>query len=137
MIELVATPVLGKQMSAGNFKVSKYEGDVSANIYSCRIQEETEQLDIGGATNDPPAGAAVVALGGLKLRAGASELGVKARTVTLKFTAGAPTGYTGDNVKVPILTKSFFDAIDSGDTGTYLGSAVEVVRKTPETYQAA
>ena len=124
-------------MSAGSFKVSKYQGDVTANIYSCRVQQETEELDIGGATNDPPEGDAVVALGGLKLRAGSSELGVKARTVTLKFTGSPPAGYTGDNVKVPILTKAFYDAISTEDTGTYLGAAVEVVRKTPESYVAA
>lgn len=123
-------------MSAGKFVVSKYEGD-GGYVWSCRVQEETLDLTIDGTANAAPDGDVDIDLGGIRLRPGKRQLGVNPRTVQLEFTGDIPTGYTGDDLVVPILQKSVFDGYSVDDTGTYLGQAVKVVRKTPESYTAA
>ena len=123
-------------MSAGDFTVSKYEGD-GGYVWSCRVQEETLELTIGETANTAPEGAVDEDLGGIRLRPGKRQLGVNPRTVQLEFTGDPPTGYSGDDLRVVILDPDVFAGIEVGDTGTYLSAAVEVVRKTPETYTAA
>jgi hypothetical protein len=113
-------------MSAGNFTRTFYESDGNV-VYRARVQPETLALDIGGSTNDAPAGPAT-GEGSAKMNGGTRELGINARSVTLAWTATPPTGYDANAVvRVPVMTPAFFQAISLGDTGTYLGAAIEVV----------
>lgn len=119
-------------MSQGNFKRSKYVSNGGTRIYPVRIQPETEGLTIGGVAN-----AAVVAEAteepSAKVSGGRRGLGVNCRKVRIQFTATPPTGYAANKtLSVPILQPSVFEGISKGNSGTYLGVAVEVVGKTPE-----
>lgn len=117
-------------MSAGAFQNSKYEMD-DGSIKRIRVQPETIAASIGGA-NTAPAGA-IDSPGSARVGGGNRQYGVKARSVTVKFTATVPDGYKADQLyRIPILTSAVYDGINIGTTGTYLGSAVEVVGKNPE-----
>lgn len=117
-------------MSAGNFENSKYEAD-SDTVYRIKIQPETASASIGGA-NTAPAGA-IDGEGSVRVGGGNRQYGIKARSVTVRFTATPPTGYAENQTyRIPILTKSRYSGINIGATGTYLSTAVEVVGKNPE-----
>ncbi len=121
-------------MSAGVFVQSRYQSnaDVGGGIYPIRVQPETLLLDIGGTVNAPPAGVADQPIFA-RARKGTREYGVGARAVRLRFDVGdIPTGYSGDEVVVPIMTPAAFTAATPGATGTYLGSGVTVVSRLPE-----
>lgn len=118
-------------MSAGAFLANgKYEAD-SGTIYRIRVQPETVAANIGSA-NAVPAGA-VDGEGSARVGGGNRQIGIKARSVTVRFTATVPDGYAADRLlRIPILTPAVYDAITPGATGTYLGTAVVVVGKNPE-----
>jgi hypothetical protein len=122
-------------MSAGPFIFSRYESDTLPGdpIMIARIQPETQDLVLGGASN-APGGATVTLPLRVSLSRNRNSLGVLARTVTLRWITDAPTGYAPNGVLViPILGKALWDAIDPGiTTGTYLGGTVRVVGKSPE-----
>lgn len=117
-------------MSAGLFSNSKYEAD-SGTIYRIKVQPETLSASIGGA-NAAPAGA-IDGEGSARVSGGNRQYGIKARSVTVKFTATPPTGYAENQTyRIPILTQARYAAINIGTTGTYLSTACEVVGKNPE-----
>lgn len=117
-------------MSAGEFSLTRYESDTD-EIHPIRVQLETVSANIGGA-NGPPGGAVTSDIS-VKVSRGAREYGIRPRFAVVRFTAGAPTGYrSGQLYRVPILTKARYNAINKGTTGTYLGEAVSVVSKIPE-----
>lgn len=119
-------------MSAGAFSLSRYQSDTTANIFACRVQPETLAAVVATVANAAPAGA-VTMPGRLKLSAGRKAAQVRARKVTLAFTATPPSGYkSGTTVKITAMTPAFFAACVIGATGTYLGVAVQVVGRTPE-----
>jgi hypothetical protein len=117
-------------MSAGSFDISRYETDAGP-IHPCRVQPETIALDIDGTANDAPAGA-VDGQGSANMGGSRRRNGINARYVLLRFTGAAPAGYSGDDVRVPVLTPAAFAAYTLGATGTYLGEAVEVRGRTSE-----
>ena len=117
-------------MSAGSFLSTRYEAD-SGTIYRIRVQPETVAASIGGA-NTAPAGA-IDGESSARVGGGNRKIGVKARSVTVRWTGTPPTGYAENQLlRVPILTPARYSAIALGSTGTYLGIAVEVVGKNPE-----
>ncbi len=121
-------------MSAGNFVQTRYESnaDTGGGIYPIRVQPETLLLDIGGTVNSPPAAPADQPIFA-RARKGTREYGVGARAVRLRFTPGSiPTGYSGDEVVVPIMTAALFANATPGSTGTYLSAPVTVVSRLPE-----
>ncbi len=122
-------------MSAGNFDSGKYERD-NGVIMKCRPQEETKEAVLATKTNSYPTGDVTSGnLGYARLTGSRRAFGVHARYVTVRWTAGAPTGYKdGFNHNIVIFKKSTFDDIVAADpaTGTYLGTACEVVSYTPE-----
>lgn len=120
-------------MSAGRFVSARYESDTLGFIMAARVQPETKQLVLGGATNED-AGTTVTLPLRVNISGGRNSLGVKPRTVTLKWVVDPPTGYEANGrLVVPILTKTLWDSIDEDiTTGTYLGVACVVVGKTPE-----
>lgn len=118
-------------MSSGAFLATgKYEAD-DGGIYRIRVQPETVAANIGSA-NAVPAGA-VDSTGSVRVGGGNRQIGIKARSVTVRFTETVPEDYApGQLYRIPILTPAVYDAIQPGSTGTYLGSAVVVVGKNPE-----
>lgn len=117
-------------MSAGLFTYSKYESN-SGEIYRIRVQPETLLANIGSANSAPDG--AITGQGTVRVGGGNRQFGIKARSVTVKFTADAPTGYAENQVyRIPILQETLWDSINLGATGTYLGNAIEVVGKSPE-----
>lgn len=120
-------------MSAGRFENARYESDTLDFIMSARVQPETKELVLGGATNQD-AGTTVTLPLRVNISGSRNSLGVKPRTVTLKWSEDPPTGYEANGrLVVPILTKALWDAIDEDiTTGTYLGVACVVIGKTPE-----
>lgn len=124
-------------MSAGNFINVGYEATSLPGdpIMIARIQPETRDLVLGGAQNSP-GGATVTLPLRVNISGGNNSLGVKPRTVTLRWNGDAPAEYSPNGVlRVPILSQALWDAIDPGITnGTYLGESVRVVGKSPERY---
>lgn len=122
-------------MSAGNFITSRYEcTSLPGNpIMIARIQPESQQLTLGAATNEP-GGATVTLPLRINISGGRNSLGVKPRTVTLRWVSDIPDGYLpSTRLVVPIMSQALWDAIDPHiTTGTYLGGTVMVVGKTPE-----
>lgn len=117
-------------MSAGNFVRSFYEAD-NGEIHPIRVQPETVAANVGAA-NTAPAGPATVGISA-RVSGGARQLGLTARKVRLAFTATVPAGYAEDSIiTIPVLTPAAFAAASVGATGTYLGSAVQVIGRTPE-----
>lgn len=109
---------------------AKYEAD-DGGIYKIRVQPETTQANIGSA-NAAPAGA-VDRQGSVRVGGGNREFGIKARSVTVRFTGAAPDDYVDNPIlRIPILTKAVYDAINTGTTGTYQGVAISVIGKQPE-----
>lgn len=118
-------------MSAGAFQLSKYESD-GATVYPVRIQPETLALVINGVTNTAPAGA-IDGEGSVRVSAGRRSFGVIPRKVTVKFGDNPPAGYLPrGRVSLPWLKSDGFTNISRGQTGTYLGVAIEVVSRTSE-----
>lgn len=113
-------------MSAGEFTTSKYEADYGAFIHPIKVQEETLEFAIGAVTNAPPAGAVNHPIR-VKVGKGNREIGLGPRLVTVEFTGTLPDGYTGDPVRIPVLTKALAAVCIEGAEGTYLGSPVRVV----------
>lgn len=121
-------------MSAGAFQVSKYQADNTARIYPVKIQPESAALAVPtGTPNNPPAGATTEPTFA-RARKNRAAYGVGCRQVGVRFTATLPTGYLANQVyRIPILTPAYYASINPGATGTYLGQAVVVVSKYPET----
>lgn len=125
-------------MSAGTFVTSRYETNspgLAGAIMPIRVQPETILLTINGVGNDPPAGGSTLPLF-VQVSASDNEYGVKPRKATLRFTSGAPTGYSGQDVSVPLLNPAIAAAAATpGATGTYLLADVEVVSTKPEDFR--
>lgn len=119
-------------MSAGAFEIAAYETDPGV-IHSIRIQPETLAATVDGTANAAAAGA-ITGLGSASVSRGRRANGINARLVRLRFTGAAPTGYLANGtVTIPALTPEFYDGAIRGATGNYLGVAVEVAGRSPET----
>lgn len=117
---------------AGSFQRAKYSTD-TGTVVNVRVQPETLALDIGGNTNDEPSGNRAAGWPSAKVSGGRRTIGINCRSVSLQFTGTPPTGYKALGIiSVPIMTKATYDLITQGDTGTYLGAAVEVIGKSGE-----
>lgn len=119
-------------MSAGQFERTKYEAD-NGDIYPIRVQPETLAATFGGTANAAPTGA-VDQQGLARVSGGNRRIGIKARSVTIAFTATPPTGYEPNQLlRVPILTLDLYNAINpNSTTGSYLGVNVIVVGKNAQ-----
>lgn len=116
---------------AGAFTLSKYETDLD-NVVPIKVQPETLAANIGAA-NAAPAGDSEAGFPSADVSRSKRSIGIHARTVSIKFTATPPTGYAANSIyRIPILTKTVYEGISKGDTGTYLSVACQVVGKSPE-----
>lgn len=117
---------------AGKFETSKYEAD-DGTIYGVTVQPETEQAALGTTVNDPPAGAVT---GKISARVGGGnrQIGIKCRSVSIKWNGTAPSNYDVNGIiRIPVLVKATYDAIPpKGGTGTYLGQTFKIIGKQPE-----
>jgi len=113
-------------MSAGRFTTSRYEADYDDLIHPIRVQPETLALTIATVANAPPAGAVTNRIRA-KVGKGKREIGLGARMVTVAFTGTVPDGYSGDPIRLPVLSRALADVIVGGATGTYLGAPIVVV----------
>ena len=118
-------------MSSGVFTRSIYEAD-NGDFHPIRVQDTTISLAFGSTTNaagDGPIDNPVSA----KVSNGNRAFGVKPRSVTITFESAPPSGYKSNAyIRVPILTPDVYNAINTGDTCTYLGSTGTVAGKNPE-----
>jgi hypothetical protein len=104
-------------------------------VHPVRVQPETLLLTINGVANASSAGPRTSALLA-RARKPKRSYGVGARMVRLRFTGGTPpTGYSGDDVTVPVMTPAAFASYEPGETGTYLGTPVEVVSRIAESFR--
>jgi hypothetical protein len=123
-------------MSAGAFEDGKYESG-NTFVYPVRVQPETKGLTLNSAANAYPDGALTANIGTLNLTGGRRRFGVIPRTVTVEMTA-APTGavadYAGEGSQftVPVFDPDVWSGYSKGQTGTYLGTAVKYINKSPE-----
>lgn len=120
-------------MSAGDFESSKYElsAENGGYIGKIRVQPETLAATFNATANAAPVGATNMP-GSVKVSRGKRELGVGARSATIRFTSTPPDGYSGDDVTIPILTPATAAAWTDESTGTYLGVAAKIISKSPE-----
>jgi len=121
-------------MSSGVFETAFYEtsSENGGFILRCRVQPETLAATIDGTANAGVVGPAT-APGSATSSQGRRSAGVNMRYVTLGWTGGAPTDYSGDPVRIPVLDPATFTAWTLGATGTYLATAVEVLSRVGET----
>lgn len=117
-------------MSAGVFKNVGYAADYGAGtaIHPIRVQPETEQLTLDGTANTGEDSADISNPISAQTSKSRKGLGLHPRTVSVKFTAAAPTGYAENQIyRIPLLNKDIKAKATKGQTGSYLGVAVEVV----------
>ncbi len=121
-------------MSAGSFESGKYAQRVGTNVWPCRAQPESKDLELDSVDNSYPAGAVTEGLPRIKLRKGRREFGLPIRTVTVRLTAngtGEQAEYASGTLQtIPVFTQTAFDSYGDGQTGTYLGIACEFVGKS-------
>jgi len=118
-------------MSGGQFSTSKYAAD-SGNIYSIRVQPETLLATFATVPNTAPAGAVDQEVSA-KVSKGNRGIGIKPRSVTVRWTGAVPDGYDPRGlITIPVLTQTVYNGIVKGQTANYLGNAAEVVSKSPE-----
>ena len=119
-------------MSSGGFIRSRYQAD-NDEIHPIRLQPETETLVIQALPNEPPVVLPTQKIFA-KVSGGKREHCLTPRGVNIVFSGpNPPPGYKENSpIHLPILTKSLWDQIITGATGTYLSLPIEVVSKTPE-----
>lgn len=120
-------------MSAGVFQTARYELDSTNGGYvmRCRVQPETLSATFASVAN-AQAGGSVNAPGSAKASKGKREFGVGMRSVSIEFTGTPPTGYSDENVRIPVLDPDTYASWVLEATGTYLGVAAKIVGRTPE-----
>lgn len=124
-------------MSAGAFKEGRYE-DNAGNVWTCRVQPETEQLALNSIANGPPAGTPTPDLPTLPVKvSGRRGFGVTMRSVTVELTedgTGSTADYLGTGTRhtVPVFEPTTWEGYQKGQVGTYLGIACKFYSKSPE-----
>lgn len=121
-------------MSAGAFEIYKYESDTLDAIILIKLQPETMTgFTVGGDPQTVVTGATDLRLyAGVGL--GKRQSGVRARRVSIEWTAAPPDGYKANQrLYIPVPSKIFFDSIEEDATCTYLGANAKVKTKVVET----
>lgn len=123
-------------MSAGVFVTRAYAASYSETAnHPIRVQPETLELSFGLNSNGDAIGAINNPISAVISR-GKRQLGLRPRTVTIKFTGEPPEGYEeAGNITLPWLQRTGFDTISKGTTGSYLGADIECVGKSNEVAQ--
>lgn len=119
-------------MSSGPFVNTRYESSEISAIMRIRVQPETLALFVNGESNSAPTDPIDVPLFAY-VSASRNEYGVRPRSVVVRFTDEPPTGYSGDNITLPVLREAAYAAYTPGAVGTYLGAPVEIFSRRCET----
>ena len=117
-------------MSSGVFENVNYKLD-NGKILTCRVQPETKGLNIASKENTPPAGTPEAGYGSVRISGGNRQIGIKARSVTIKFTATKAGYKEGSSIRLPVFDPAVWADYAKGATGTYNGTAC-VVTSTPK-----
>jgi len=124
-------------MSAGTFETGKYEDNVG-NVWECRVQPETSELELASVANAYPAADPTADLPTLPINVTSRRrFGIKMRSVTVELT-GTPTGKTGDyegegtRFTIPVFDPTVWAGYSKGQVGTYLGIACVFKTKSNE-----
>lgn len=121
-------------MSVGVFESGRYEQTTGGNVWPCRPQPESKELELDSVENVYPTAAVTAGLPRIKLRKTRREVGLPIRTVTVELTAngaGEYAGYlSGTRQTIPVFTRAVYDQYQEEQTGTYLGIACRCVNKT-------
>lgn len=113
-------------MSAGKFVYAFYQLD---NESVARIRVQPETITSGNPSATGPANLPVT----VRVSNGNRAFGIKPRSITLKWTGAAPDGYDPNGIlRVPILQRGTYNAINLGAAFTYAGASAQVVGKNPE-----
>lgn len=117
-------------MSSGAFVIAGYETD-NADIVPIQVQPETLAATLG--TANASAGATFAAgFPSAQVSKGKRAIGINARTVSIRLTAPL-AGYKTDSIlRIPVMTQTRWNGLSRGTAVTYLGTAAEVVGKSPE-----
>lgn len=115
-------------MSAGAFLVDgRYVASEGGNTHRIRIQPET----VTTVNVNPPG--PVNGTGSVRVGGGNRQIGIKARSITVRWTNTVPDGYLANGlIRIPILTPGAYDGLSVGSSFTYLGQPTTVVSKNPE-----
>lgn len=117
-------------MSSGVFEDGKYISN-AGDIYPCRAQPESKALALGGVSNAYPA-AATDQPNSARLKSSNKRIGVNGRSVRVQLTASL-ADYKADAIlTVPVFQASVWEGYSKGQVGTYQGTAVKFVGKSPE-----
>lgn len=118
-------------MSAGPFQTGVYQAD-GGDFHRIRVQPETLALVIDSNTNDEASGTINSDFAAQSSRSRRSY-GLHARVVRIKFTGDVPEGYKPESpIQLPWLVPGTYASLRAGQTGSYLGQAIELIGKTPE-----
>lgn len=119
-------------MSAGVFTLVSYRTD-DAVLVPARVQPETLAATFGGTINAAATGAPAAGYPTVVISKSKRSNGIHPRTVTVRITAGLPTGYVSPGTfTIPCMTKTAYDAATKGAAAGYLGGTGLVVGKSPE-----
>lgn len=113
------------KMSAGPFVLSTYITDGGTAI-PIQVQPETLELTIAGVANAAPAGVTTDEFGSARVGGGNRQIGLKARSVSIKFTEGKAGYSVGSTMTLPVLNPTVWQGYSKGQTGTYLATACVV-----------
>jgi hypothetical protein len=120
-------------MSSGAFTDTFYESNKLGTIHTIRVQPATLALELGGQANAAPAGTEAIKPSA-KVSSSKRDIGINARTVTIRLTANLAGYSAGATIKLPWLKPDTFDGIvPKATTGTYRGTACKVVGVSEET----
>ncbi len=115
-------------MSAGRFTFGTYASD-GGTIYPFQFQPETVQ-----AWNPIPVGQPAANTPSAVVSRGKRSRGVNTRTARFRWQGSVPEGYeTAGIIRLPIFTKTAWDALAKATDYAYLGSQLRLVGKTNET----
>jgi hypothetical protein len=126
-----------KLMSAGPFETGKYE-DNSGNVWECRVQPETKELELNSVANAYTTESITAGLPTLPVNVSSRrKFGIKMRSVTIELTedgTGSTADYEGEGTRftIPVFSPTVWGGYSKGQTGTYLGIACTYKGKSSE-----
>lgn len=118
-------------MSNGAFTLSKYETD-NDDIVPIKLQPETLTATFDSTANAAPSGSVSAGFPSADVSRSKRAIGIHARQISVKITT-PNSGYLDNSlVRIPVLTKSVYNATSKGDTVTCAAGTGTVAGKTPE-----
>lgn len=122
-------------MSTGKFDYAKYETN-DGLVVPVKIQPETLTLTLNSVANAQGSGSLTPFLPSARVGGSKKQIGINARTVTVRLTAdgaGENAGMkSGSLIRLPVFLPATYAAYSKGDVGTYKGIACEYAGHSAE-----